>query len=64
MALQRDDRVLYHQQMHDSAAAAAADGLSHLPDCEENVASFCGVLKLQINVVTILMIAAVAVAVS
>jgi hypothetical protein len=61
MALQRDDCGLYHQQMHDSAAAAA-NGLSHLPDCEENVASFCGVLKLQINVVTILMIAAVAVA--
>ena len=62
MALQRDECGLYHQQMHDSAAAA--NGLSHLPDCEENVASFSGVLKLQINVVTILMIAAVAVTAS
>jgi hypothetical protein len=34
--------------MHDSAAAAA-DGLSHLPEYEENVASFCRVLKLQIS---------------
>lgn len=31
--LQRDECGLFHQQMHDSAAAAA-DGLSHLPDCE------------------------------